>query len=141
LAAAKLDDIEITAFFQRKWGKNPDAISFPGGSGRKTALAQIDGRTYAISKRGSIGRAQLEATALTRLNSSGAVPALVVQDGLFVIQEAIFGERLSQKLELASEDCRDQILISAGKSLLALQGLGKVSGLLKMVPKIGARPG
>ncbi|NRB20266.1 MAG: phosphotransferase [Rhodobacteraceae bacterium] len=137
----KLSKLEITEFCERHWHIAPDEITYPGGEGRKTVLVKIRGRSFALSKRRSDGRAELEALVLDRLGPSKLVPPLVVRDKDFVVQGVIEGERLTQSLESASKESRKRQLIQAGKTLLELQNSGEKAGLLSVVPQIGQRAG
>lgn len=139
--AEKLTAEDIEAICQQVWQRSPDAVSFPGGEGRKTALVHFESGSFAVSKRSSMGRAQLEREALIRLSDTGAVPDLLYGKGDVVVQQAINGQRLSEALELADRTGRDRMLIKAGQSLFRLRRQARDTGLENMAPDIGIRSG
>ncbi|MEP2706259.1 MAG: phosphotransferase [Roseibium sp.] len=136
----KFDEGEKRSFCNTVWGKGPLSISYPGGAGRKTVIVDLEDGRYAVSKRASPSRAKLEALVLQKLSPSGKVPAYVTQDGEYVVQEVVNGDRLSEVLEYATPEKRTEKIILAGKTLFELQQAGRNTGLIEIAPKIGADP-
>ncbi|MEP2809619.1 hypothetical protein [Parasphingorhabdus sp.] len=136
----KFDGGEIEAFCIKTWNKEPLSVSYPGGSGRKTVIVDLETGRFAVSKRASTSRAKLEALVLQKFSSSSNVPALILQTDEYVVQEVIVGQRLSEVLEYATPEKRTEKIILAGKSLFELQQAGKKTGLISIAPKIGANP-
>lgn len=126
-----------------KWLEYMDEaeISYPGGQGRKTIAVCCGNDKFILSKRRSVGRAQLEAEVLKRLQKTGAVPALVRHDGEYVVQKHVTGPRLSEVFDSCRPDQRQLWLERAIESLLTLQRNGHAAGLSEIVPQIGARAG
>lgn len=140
MSSQSFDDAQIASFCLDKLGAVPDKIERPGGPGRKTVVVAIGSRRLAVSRRNSVGRAQLEAEVLSQLGTTGAVPGLVLQSGPYVVQEYVAGLRLPEVLEVSPETIRAGRLYSAGKTLLKLQRAGREQGLISRVPVIGNRP-
>lgn len=132
---------EIEDLCRRLLGAPPDRIETPGGEARKTVVAVIDDRRFVISKRASPARARLEAEALRHLEATGAVPKLIGVEGCWVLQEHVSGIRLTEALQQSDAIQAADLLDQAVVSLVALKEEAARSGLDRIVPRIGVRPG
>lgn len=141
MAEDKLTKGEIIDLCQHVLGRAPDGISYPGGQGRKTVLVSVDGKEYAVSKRASVGRAELEARVLETYSSLGTVPGIVAHKGAFVVQEGVAGKRLTLALEMALGEERESLVRISGSSLLKMQVFSNGSEMALQAPEIGARAG
>ena len=121
---------------------DPSSIEFPGGERRKTAVVHVNAQSFAVSRRRSPQRAQLEAEVLRRLHQRAApVPALVEHFDRWVIQEFVPGVRLSEALDAGSSETRNQLAQDAVSSLAKIHRAGEMAGLEKRVVVIGSKPG
>ena len=134
-------DAEIDEFCLEHLGASPDRILFPGGRDRKTIVVEAKGQSYALAKRSSIGRADLEARVLKVGSKTALVPELIAQDGAFVLQSFVKGTRLTERLEFGDHAERIELLEQAGRSLLTLQSSASWAPELKKAPRIGQRKG
>lgn len=132
---------ELEDICARVFGRQPDEVMRPGGASRRTILVRIGSAQYAIAKRSSSSRAALEASALKHLSGTGHAPALVHCEGRFVIQTAVAGERLSEKLDRATPSEARDWTQKAARSLALLQDTAAHSPLVAQLPRIGARDG
>ena len=123
------------------FGRLPDAIAKPGGDSRKTVIIRIGARPFAVSNRGSEGRAGLEALILRNLVGTGLVPRLVFAKGTYVVQEYIAGKRLSVVLDEATPNEARTLLAQAARGLAVLQEAAVRKGIVGQVPKIGDHQG
>lgn len=132
-----LTEDQIVEFCRTRFGRSPDAISYPGGRGRKTVILTLVKDQYALSKRASSGRAALEAEALRTLGPTGSVPELVAHEGVFVLQSVVAGTRLTQALEDGDADGRAWLLAEASETLIGFQEIAAKRGLTRSAPRIG----
>ena len=134
-----LTEDQIVEFCRARFGRSPDAISYPGGRGRKTVILTLGKEQYALSKRASSGRAALEAEALRTLAPTGSVPKLVAHEGDFVLQSVVAGTRLTQALEDGDANRRTRLLSEAAETLIGFQEITAKRGLTHSAPRIGNR--
>lgn len=137
----KLTEDQIVGICQRFMDAAPTAIEYPGGRGRRSAVAVIGDRRVVVSLRASVGRARLEASVLSRLQDTGLVPHLIGRKDTLVVQAYVPGSRLSQVLDSATPTDASEFLKSASTSLVDLQNAASDAGLQDIAPEIGARPG
>lgn len=123
------------------FGKDPDSVVFPGGRGRQTFIAVIDGEPFAVSRRSGKGPAALEAEVLQRLGNTGLVPRLLRHKGALLAQEYVPGKRLTAALHEATAIQQPNLLIAAAKSLVEIRRAAEKVGLMRVVPKIRVRQG
>ena len=124
-------------------GETPTRIEFPGGRSRKTAIVYCGDAIYAVSRRGSVQRAVLEAAVLKQLFELGVpVPRLIASEDHWTIQEYLGDIRLSQGLDKAGPADRLKLMT------MAVQGWPKFRMLVvkpawspKSRPLGGARSG
>lgn len=125
---------------ERALGGTVTALHFPGSEERDVChVTWADGRTAIACLRAEAGRARLEERVLHYLNTQAvAVPKVLHCNGILLIQEALHGERLSQRLAHATPSAQQQLLSKALESLIEIQQAGSHLGLDQAVPVLGA---
>lgn len=137
----RLPEAEVTQACLRILGREPDEITRPGGSGRKSARVRLDGETLIISRRDTERRAGLEAGVLEALHDNGApVPRLIGIEGRWLVQQDLGTARLSTALRRADERQAVRLLDGALASLAACHEAGRKAGLADRVYRIGDKP-
>ena len=121
-------------------GETQTRIEFPGGRSRKTAIVYCGDAIYAVSRRGSVQRAVLEAAVLKQLFELGVpVPRLIASEDHWTIQEYLGDIRLSQGLDKAGPADRLKLMTMAVQGLAQIQDAGRQAGLVTKVATIGRR--
>ena len=132
---------EVERLAHRIWGRAPERVAFPGGKSRSAFIADMGGDApVVVAKRDSERDAQLEATVLKGLASSGSTPLFVARDGVWLVQECVAGTRLPILLD-QEPGAVERRLDDALDGLVAIREAAAESGLVHRVPKLGVRRG
>ncbi len=130
---------DVLSFLSARFGVTAKPVAFPGGLRRKTALYQVGDRTVVVSRRSSVARAALEARVLRALEPEGIAPRLLVQDGVWIVQERVEGNRLPVVLDARPDEAQD-LMARAWTALVTAQDRLKAAGLADHAPALGTRP-
>lgn len=116
-------------------------VEAPGGL-RKSIRLQLEDGSVIVTRRRSLKRARLEAMVLHALGARGApVPKILAFDGLWMIQEDLGDQRLSQAFAESKKRKREAWLEAALTSLAECHRAGRDAGLERMVAVIGRKRG
>ena len=137
--ATRIAQDAITAC-QTLLGVQVSGVDLPGGA-RDSIRVFYEDKSAIITRRKSLQRARLEASALYALRAHGAdVPKVLAFDGIWLIQEDLGRRRLSQALREADPTEGEAWLEAALTSLAAAHRAGEAAGLDKIVVTIGGKP-
>ncbi len=124
---------------QRLIGKTALETEQPGGGSRDSVRLILEDRSVFATRRKKPARAQLEVVVMRALREQGApVPAVLASDGLWMIQEDLGPNRLSQALQGATRQEGESLLDRALSSLAEVQAAGRAAKLDTRVVTIGA---
>lgn len=119
------------------------SVEYPGGRSRESYRMLLDsGASVIATRRSTLARARREVAILGALNRHDApVPALLgTNHSQTLIQEEIYGQRLSLALKDANADEYFALISSALASLASIQVAATAEGLEAEVSLLGADP-
>lgn len=125
---------------ERLLGSTVLRVERPGGRLRRSVRVVFKDRSVIVTQRRHHERARLEAEVLRALRAQGApVPQLLAFDGVWLIQEDLGSNRLSQALAVMREADGEALLVNAMAGLAAAQQAGRTAQLERQVVTIGTR--
>ncbi len=111
-------------------GTQVRGIERPGGTSRKSVRALIGDGSVFVTRRKNPERARLEASVLEALHAGGApVPRVLAFDGVFLVQEDLGGQRLSEALAGVDATQGEKWLDAALDSLAKIHRAAAAAGL------------
>ena len=128
---------DVAEACKRLLGSTARRVEHPGGR-RRSVRVILNDRTVIVTQRQHPQRALLEAKVLLALGAQGAaVPRVLAFDGVWLIQEDLGPNRLSQTLPMVDEADGEVLLAKAIAGLATAQRAGLASGLNRRVICIG----
>lgn len=129
---------EAVELVHRLLGARVEALEWPAGRGRESLRARLPGGSVIVTRRRSARRAELESFVLRALRARNApVPALLAEDGHWLIQEDLGGLRLSVAINGGDPPAGERALDAALAALGRIHEAGRAAGLEDRVVSLG----
>lgn len=126
------DQLQIKDIFWNIAGLKINSFSYPGlmrrdGDGNKVILVTAETeKKFILTYRHNLAHAELEAEVLKRLSEKkGPVPNLINRSGNWLVQEYIFGNRLSETLNIKNNRSHTNLIHNAISSLIYIQEIAE----------------